>query len=71
MKPDIAMDLMLITLVLGAGVFAFAATAGSSLKNEDRLETATFAGGCFWCIEADFESVPGVKKSDLRIHRWP
>ena len=21
---------------------------------------ATFAGGCFWCTEADFEKVPGV-----------
>ena len=21
---------------------------------------ATFAGGCFWCVEADFEAVPGV-----------
>jgi peptide-methionine (S)-S-oxide reductase len=22
--------------------------------------TATVAGGCFWCVESDFESVPGV-----------
>jgi peptide-methionine (S)-S-oxide reductase len=24
-------------------------------------ETAFLAGGCFWCTEADFEKVPGVK----------
>lgn len=23
-------------------------------------QTAVFAGGCFWCVESDFESVPGV-----------
>ena len=27
-----------------------------------KTETATFAGGCFWCTEADFEKVPGVVK---------
>ena len=26
----------------------------------ERLEKATFAGGCFWCIESAFEHVPGV-----------
>ncbi|OYX44645.1 MAG: peptide-methionine (S)-S-oxide reductase [Rhodobacterales bacterium 32-67-9] len=24
-------------------------------------KTAILAGGCFWCVESDFESVPGVK----------
>ena len=25
-----------------------------------QAETAVLAGGCFWCVEADFETVPGV-----------
>ncbi|MFZ1726366.1 MAG: peptide-methionine (S)-S-oxide reductase MsrA [Albidovulum sp.] len=25
-------------------------------------DTAIVAGGCFWCVESDFESVPGVKE---------
>ena len=27
------------------------------------LETATFAGGCFWCVESDFDHIPGVVKT--------
>lgn len=26
------------------------------------VRTATFAGGCFWCSEADFRKIPGVVK---------
>ncbi len=26
-------------------------------------ETLTVAGGCFWCVEADFESVKGVREA--------
>jgi peptide methionine sulfoxide reductase msrA/msrB len=31
-------------------------------KQEMNLQTATFAGGCFWCTESDFEKLPGVVK---------
>jgi peptide-methionine (S)-S-oxide reductase len=36
-------------LILAAGIPARAAT-----------EVATFAGGCFWCMEPPFDAVPGV-----------
>ena len=35
--------------------------AGSDMTKQNKnLKTATFAGGCFWCTESDFEKVKGV-----------
>jgi len=30
------------------------------MYNSSELDTATVAGGCFWCVEAPYEKVPGV-----------
>jgi peptide-methionine (S)-S-oxide reductase len=45
----------------GAQDIAVAAgTMGTSRPAPDGLARATFASGCFWCTEADFDKVPGV-----------
>ena len=36
--------------------------SGESMDQNKDYGVATFAGGCFWCTEADFEKVPGVLK---------
>ncbi|MEO6171867.1 MAG: peptide-methionine (S)-S-oxide reductase MsrA [Arenimonas sp.] len=43
--------------------FAFSAVLVSldgPAKSKPGIETAIFAGGCFWCTESDFDKVPGV-----------
>jgi peptide methionine sulfoxide reductase msrA/msrB len=51
--------LLAIVIVLGLWTDAEAVPAGRQASS-DELETAYFAGGCFWCVEADFEKVDGV-----------
>lgn len=49
---------LMLALLIAVGLCAQA----DKVKASD-LETITVAGGCFWCVEADFERVNGVKEA--------
>ena len=54
---------LLSTMILSTMVAAGMALAPASAPAQTPAATtakATFAGGCFWCMEADFDKVPGV-----------
>ena len=48
----------LLSLSISTALFLFSTAAQS-----EKLERATFAGGCFWCMEPPFEKLPGVKSA--------
>lgn len=60
----------LIVITFIALIFLIVSLSYTKMKKENQtmdshvnnLMTATFAGGCFWCMEAPFEQIPGVSK---------
>ena len=62
------MKTVLIGLILlTAAVTTFVGQASENtakiMDGDENLAVATFAGGCFWCVEAGFDKVPGVVKT--------
>ena len=47
---------MLIIAVIGLSVILISTTVMAAVN----YEKATFAGGCFWCMEHPFDEIPGV-----------
>jgi methionine-S-sulfoxide reductase len=48
---------------LALGLLSTAYASGAETRSgvsENKLEKATFAGGCFWCMEPPFDKLDGV-----------
>lgn len=50
---------MLKTIKAAALSLVLSPIAGAAMAED--IQTAIVAGGCFWCVESDFESVRGVR----------
>lgn len=62
LAPAIALMLVFAIILIGQQVSAADQTSAASrhVPDDGSLSVATFAGGCFWCVEAAFEEIPGV-----------
>jgi peptide methionine sulfoxide reductase msrA/msrB len=59
----LAMYLIMFTFIFVAcekGNTGQAEVKNKMIKTNEKTAVATLAGGCFWCVETDFEKVPGV-----------
>ena len=60
MKKSIIGVLLSILVLLVLVATAESDGPKTALAKNQSLSIATFAGGCFWCVESDFEKLPGV-----------
>ncbi|MDD5712767.1 MAG: peptide-methionine (S)-S-oxide reductase MsrA [Smithellaceae bacterium] len=62
MRKNLAYVLVVIFLLVVSTAVAAAKGGGRSVAASS-LEKATFAGGCFWCMQPPYDKLPGVKKT--------
>jgi peptide methionine sulfoxide reductase msrA/msrB len=58
----IIISLLAVAAVVIAGCVNSAQDSPMKNSGSKELEAATFAGGCFWCMEPPFEALDGVKE---------
>src|SRR4026207_2087011 len=58
MFPRFTLFVAISALLVGDGL------AADTTAVPAQTATAIFAGGCFWCVEADFDKVPGVTSTE-------
>ncbi len=66
MKTRLGLTGFAAAAILLLGNIGFAAGAQSTKPTDGPTATATaiFAGGCFWCLETDFDKLPGVTATE-------
>jgi peptide methionine sulfoxide reductase msrA/msrB len=61
MKIIILLSILMVFTAVVFGFQSFAKNQEEEMeKGHPELRRATFAGGCFWCTESDFEKIDGV-----------
>ena len=60
MKIALSLFIGIFVAVLAIRSYAENSQEASIIKKSENLTVATFAGGCYWCTESDFEKLPGV-----------
>ncbi|MET0071962.1 MAG: peptide-methionine (S)-S-oxide reductase MsrA [Candidatus Thiodiazotropha sp.] len=63
MKLSMCGSLLALTLLISGCSQPLAEQTDLSAETLQGLSVATFAGGCFWCVESGFEMLPGVKEA--------
>ena len=73
MKKNLALSIAAFTVLASCNAFSNKTAENATQTHEatakpdptvyGTLDTATFAAGCFWCVEAIFESLKGVKEA--------